>query len=107
MTSDSRVFEHGIVQLRVDHGVFELFERSRVLRIYRTPLSWVRVRAQARKRGIILLHFSYAEDPDEPIYARLMSGSVSRSTIEIQMADEPLYYAFFAELAELSGRPIG
>lgn len=107
MTSDSRVFEHGIVQMRVDHGVLELFERSNVIRSYRTPLSWVCVRAQARKRGMLLLHFSYAEDPDEPIYSRLLSSVCSRATIEIPMADEPLYHAFFADLAELSNRPIG
>lgn len=107
MTSDVRVFEHGIVQMRVADGVFELFERSKVIRTYRTPLEWVRVHVQARKRGILLLHFSYAENPDEPIYSRLLSSVCSRSTIEIQMADEPVYRAFFADLAELSDRPIG
>ncbi|TCC01759.1 hypothetical protein [Kribbella soli] len=100
------VFEHGRVQIRVDRGVFELFERSKVLRSYRTPLEWVKVQVQVRKRGVILLHFSYVEDLDEPIYSRLMSSVYSRSTIEITMADEPVYRAFFTELAQLSGRPI-
>jgi hypothetical protein len=53
-----------------------------------------------------MLHFSYAADPYEPIYARLMGGVVTYATVEITMADEPRYRAFFAELAELSGRPI-
>ncbi|RZT27838.1 hypothetical protein EV649_1612 [Kribbella sp. VKM Ac-2569] len=100
------VFEHGRVQIRVDRGVFELFERSKVLRSYRTPLEWVKVQVQVRKRGVILLHFSYVEDLDEPIYSRLMSSVYSRSTVEITMADEPVYRAFFTELAQLSGRAI-
>lgn len=101
------VFEHDRVHMRVDHGIFELFERSNVTRSYRTPLSWVRVRAQLRKRGVIMLHFSYAVDLDEPIYAHLMSSVSSLATVEIPVTDEPLYRAFFAELAELSNRPIG
>jgi hypothetical protein len=100
------VFEHARVQLRVDRGIFELFQRRNILRSYRTPLSWVRVRAQARKRGMIMLHFSYAEEPDDPIYARLTGSVYSLATVEIPMADEPIFRAFFAELAELSGRPI-
>jgi hypothetical protein len=101
------VFEHGEVQLRVDRGVFELFRRTNVIGPYRMPLSWVRVRAQARKRGIIILHFSYVEDLDDPIYARLMDSVCSLATLQIPMADEPLYRAFFAELAELSDRTMG
>ncbi|GAA3139789.1 hypothetical protein JOF29_000362 [Kribbella aluminosa] len=100
------VFEHADVQLRVDRGVFELFQRRNVISPYRTPLAWVRVRAQARKRGMIMLHFSYAEDPGQPIYARLMSSVYSVATVEIPMADEPTYRAFFTDLAHLSNRPV-
>ncbi|WP_350278156.1 hypothetical protein [Kribbella sp. HUAS MG21] len=101
------VFEHGRVQIRVDRGVLELFERSNVVRSYRTPLEWVRVQVQARKRGVYLLHFSYVEDLDEPIYARLTGSVCSLSTVEIPMADEPVYRAFFTELAALADRPVG
>ena len=100
------VFEHDRVQIRVDRGIFELFERSNVIRSYRTPLEWVRVQAQVRKRGVILLHFSYAEDLDEPIYTRLMSSVCSLTTVEIPMSDEPVYRAFFTELAQLSNRTV-
>ncbi|WP_432876752.1 hypothetical protein ACQPYH_27270 [Kribbella sp. CA-245084] len=105
--TESMVFEHDKVQIRVHDGVFELFDQANVTKSYRTPLSWVRVRAQARKRGMYMLHFSYAVYPDEPIYARLMGGVVTYATVEIPMADEPLYRAFFNNLADLSGRPIG
>lgn len=38
------VFERGIVHMRVDHGIFELFRRNRTIRSYQAPLSWVMVR---------------------------------------------------------------
>ncbi|MFF0267138.1 hypothetical protein [Kribbella sp. NPDC004536] len=100
------IFEDDKVQMRVHDGVFELFQRRNVISPYRTPLDWVRVQAQVRKRGAVLLHFSYADDRDAPIYGRLMGSVYSLATVEIAMADEPRYRAFFAELAELAGRPI-
>jgi hypothetical protein len=99
------VFEHADVQVRVDRGIFELFQRRNVVACYRTPLEWVRVHVQIRRRAM-LLHFSHIQDPDEPIYGRLMSSVYSLATVEIPMADEPVYRAFFAELAQLSGRSI-
>lgn len=100
------VFEHDEVQLRVDGGVLELFRRSNVVGSYRAPLSWVKVQSQARKRDRIMLHFSHVRHPDEPIYARLTGSVYSVATVEIPMTDEPLYRAFFTELAVLADRPI-
>ncbi|WP_159037246.1 hypothetical protein [Streptomyces specialis] len=102
----SKVFERDGVQLRVDHGVFELFRRSGVIGSYRTPLSWVKVRAEAREGGVTRLHFGHVEQLDEPLYASTTSSRHLLATVEIPTADEPLYRAFFAELASLSGRPI-
>ena len=99
------VFEHAAVQVRVDRGILELFQRRNVVACYRAPLEWVRVHVQIRRRAM-LLHFSHIQDPDEPIYGRLMSSVYSLATVEIPMADEPLYRAFFTELAHLSDRPI-
>jgi hypothetical protein len=99
------VFEHADVQVRVDRGIFELFQRRNVIATYRTPLEWVRVHVQVRRRAM-LLHFSHIQDPDDPIYGRLMSSVYSLATVEIPMSDEPVYRAFFTELAHLSNRPI-
>jgi hypothetical protein len=99
------VFEHADVQVRVDRGVFELFQRRSVVACYRTPLEWVRVHVQIRRRAM-LLHFSHIQHPDEPIYGRLMNSVYSLATVEIPMSDEPAYRAFFTELAHLSNRPI-
>lgn len=92
--------------MRVDHGIFELFRRNRIIGSYRAPLSWVKVRAETRKGGLTRLHFGNVEDLDEPIYANTTSSRRLLVTVEIQTTDEPLYRAFFAELALLSDRPI-
>lgn len=46
------------------------------------------------------------EQLDEPIYASTSSSRHLLITIEIPTTDEPLYRAFFTELAHLSDRPI-
>ncbi|NIK61798.1 hypothetical protein [Kribbella shirazensis] len=104
--TDPIVFEHADVQLRVDRGVFELFQHRNIASSYRTPLEWVRVQVQVRQRAM-MLHFSLVQDPDEPIYGRLMGSVCSLATVEIPMADEPVFRAFFTELARLANRPIG
>ncbi|MCZ4119604.1 hypothetical protein [Streptomyces sp. H39-S7] len=103
---EPKVFEHGDVHLRVDHGIFELFRRNRIIGSYRTPLHWVKVRAEARKGGVTRLHFGNVEELGAPIYASTASSRHLLATVEIPTADEPLYRAFFTELAHLSDRPI-
>ncbi|MCZ4095405.1 hypothetical protein C8250_003565 [Streptomyces sp. So13.3] len=103
---ESRVFEHGDVHLRVDHGIFEVFRRNHIIGSYRSPLSWVKVRAEARKGGVTRLHFGNVEQLDEPIYASTTSSRRLLITVDLPTTDEPLYRAFFTELAHLSDRPI-
>ncbi|MEU3459380.1 hypothetical protein ABZ721_05410 [Streptomyces sp. NPDC006733] len=103
---DATVFEYGDVHLRVDHGIFELFRRNRVIGSYRTPLHWVKVRAEARKGGVTRLHFGNVEELDAPLYASTTSSRHLLATVEISTADEPLYRAFFTGPAHLCDRPI-
>ncbi|MEU9624498.1 MULTISPECIES: hypothetical protein [unclassified Streptomyces] len=103
---ESKVFEHGRVHLRVDHGIFEVFRRSHITGAYRTPPSWVKVRAEVRKGGLTRLHFGNVEQLDEPIYASTTSSGHLLITVEIPTTAEPLHRAFFTELAHLSDRPI-
>lgn len=104
---ESRVFEHQDVMLRVDHGVFELFRRNRIIGSYRTPVAWVKIRAEARKGGVTRLHFGNVDDLTEHLYASTTRSAHLLATVEIQTADEPRYRAFFTELAHLSNRSIG
>lgn len=103
---EPKVFEHDRVLMRVDHGIFEVFRRNGIIGSYRAPLSWVKVRAEARKGGLTRLHIGHVEQLDEPIYAGTTSSRHLLVTVEIPTADEPLYRAFFTELAHLSDRPI-
>jgi hypothetical protein len=103
---DSLVFEHQDVQLRVDHGILELFRRNRIIGSYRAPLSWVKIRAEVRKGGVTRLHFGNIDQLDEPLYASTKSSRHGIVTVEIATTDEPLYRSFFAELARASDRPI-
>lgn len=90
----------------MDRGGFELFRRDGAIGPYRAPLSWVKVRAEMRKGGLTRLHFGYVEQLDEPIYGGTTSSKHLLATVEIPTVDEPLYRAFFTELAHLSDRPI-
>ena len=104
---ESVVFEHDRVHMRVDHGIFEVFRRNRIIGSYRAPLSWVKVRAEARKGAVTRLHIGNIEELDEPIYASTTSSRRLLINFEIPTTDEPLYRAFFTELAQLADRPIG
>jgi hypothetical protein len=100
------VFEHGNIYLHLDRGILELFRRDRVYGSYRTPLQWVKVRAETRKGGVIALHFGNVEQFGEPLYAPATERGQLLAKVDIAAADEPRYRAFFAELARLADRSI-
>lgn len=101
------VFEHDDVYLHLDRGILELFRRNRIIGSYRTPLQWVKVRAEPRKGGMIALHFGNVEQLDEPLYAPATGRGHLLARVDIAAADEPLYRAFFTELARLADRSVG
>jgi hypothetical protein len=100
------VFEHDTVYLHFDRGILELFRRDRVYGAYRTPLQWVKVRAETRKGGVVALHFGNIEHLDEPLYAPATERGQLLAKVDIAAADEPRFRAYFAELASLANRPI-
>jgi hypothetical protein len=99
------VFEHNDVYLHLDSGILELFRRNRIIGSYRTPLKWAKVRVEERKKGLSRLYFGNVEQLDEPLYASAPGQLLAM--VEIQTADEPLYRAFFTELARRSDRRVG
>ncbi|MFC8676940.1 hypothetical protein ACFUEN_30155 [Streptomyces griseorubiginosus] len=103
---EPRVFRHERLHIQVDHGILEVFRRSNVVGPYRYPLDWVTVRAEARRGGVTRLYFGIVEDLGEPIYASGPGAAPVFFRHEIPTADEPLYRAFFTELARLADRPI-
>lgn len=104
--ADPKVFQHERVHIQVDRGILEVFRRSNVIGPYRYPLAWVTVRAEARRGGLIRLYFGIAEDLGEPIYGSVPGSGPVIFRHEIPTANEPLYRAFFTELAHLSDRPV-
>lgn len=100
-------FEYDDVQLQVERGILELFRRNRIIGSYRTPVKWVKVRAEARRGGLTRLHFGNVDELDEPLYASTTSSKHLFVTVEIQSADEPRYRAFFTELAQRADRRVG
>ncbi|WP_328331214.1 hypothetical protein OHA70_10830 [Kribbella sp. NBC_00382] len=99
------VFEHNDVYLHVEHGILELFRRNRIIGSYRTPVKWAKVRVEVRKKGLSRLYFGNVEQLDDPLYASAPGQLLAM--VEIQTADEPLYRAFFTELARRSDRRVG
>ena len=101
------IFDHDDVYLQVERGIIEVFRRNRIIGSYRAPVKWVKIRAEVRKGGITRLHFGNVADLDEPLYASKTEVGHLLTKVEIQTADEPLYRAFFTELARQSDRRIG
>ncbi|WP_406253472.1 hypothetical protein OH786_34020 [Streptomyces atratus] len=57
------VFEQDTVHMRVDHAIFEVFRRNRVIGSYRAPPHWVEVRAETRRAGVTRLQVRRAISP--------------------------------------------
>lgn len=64
------------------------------------------MRAEAHRGGLTRLYFGIAEDLGEPSYGSVPGVGPVFFRHEIPTADEPLYRAFFTELAHLADRPI-
>ncbi|GAB3928581.1 hypothetical protein GCM10029976_026640 [Kribbella albertanoniae] len=98
------VFAHDRVHLQVESGILEMFRLNPMLGGYRTPVKWAKIRFAEQKKGLSLLYFGNVEHLDEPLYASAPGKMPWR--IEIQTADEPLYRAFFTDLAHRFDRRI-
>ncbi|MFB7527459.1 hypothetical protein ACFC0C_04265 [Streptomyces sp. NPDC056178] len=64
------------------------------------------VYVETRRGGRTRLCFGTAEDLGEPVYGSVPGAGPVFFRDEIPTADEPLYRAFFTELAHLADRPI-
>ncbi|WP_326810623.1 hypothetical protein OIE62_29345 [Streptomyces scopuliridis] len=103
---EPKVFQHDRLYTQVDRGIVEVFRRTNVIGPYRYPLAWVTVYAETRRGGRTRLCFGTAEDLGEPVYGSVPGAGPVFFRHEIPTADEPLYRAFFTELAHLADRPI-
>ncbi len=99
-------FRHGLFIMRVDGDILEIFTRGTFSE--RVPLAWLAVQIQPSIKGRLVMRITSAYD-DVPLYemqqkARNARGGVLETVIKTE--EEPLYRQFFAQVAELCGRPV-
>ncbi|WP_405057462.1 hypothetical protein OG474_32650 [Kribbella sp. NBC_01505] len=99
------VFEHDDVYIHVESGILDLFKQNPMIGGYRTPVKWAKVRFAEQKKGLSTLYFGNIQQPDELLYASASDKMPWR--IEIRTTDEPLYRAFFTDLAHRISRQVG
>ncbi len=67
-------------------------------------MKWAKIRVDHRKKGLTRLYFGNVAHLDEPLYATAPGQLLAM--VEIQTTDEPLYRAFFTDLARQANRRI-
>jgi hypothetical protein len=99
-------FRHGLFVMRVDGDILEIFTRGSFSE--RLPLAWLAVQVQPSIKGSLVMRITSAYD-DLPLYEMTQKTRNTRGrALEtvIKTAEEPLYRQFFAQVAELCGRPV-
>jgi hypothetical protein len=96
--------------MRVDGDIFEVWTPSYDSK--RIPLAWLLVRAHYfRRQNSFLLYIGKSNhgkaNDDEPLYA-LKQNPVMKDSLGVGMGaeEEPVYRAFFTEVAQLCGRSV-
>lgn len=106
---DPLTFDYEKLHVRVDRGVFELFQPNDLTTTLRIPLHWLGVLVHYRKPGRPgKLIFGAVNDPRAALYGTDLASFGYRSTMAVRVpsSDEPLFRAYFTEVAALAGRPV-
>jgi len=99
-------FRYGLVLMRVDGDILEIFTRGAFSR--RIPLAWLAVQVQPSIKGRLVVKITSAYD-DLPLYEMLQKASTTRGrALEtvIKTEEEPLYRQFFTQVAQVCGRTV-
>lgn len=89
--------------------MFELFQPNNLETTLRIPLHWLGVLVHYRKPGKPgELIFGGVDDPCATLYGTNLASFGYRSTqaVRVPRSDEPLFRAYFTEVAALAGRPV-
>ncbi|MEV7869697.1 hypothetical protein AB0P17_27230 [Streptomyces sp. NPDC088124] len=106
---DPLTFDYENLHVRVDRGVFELFRPHNLETTLRIPLPWLGVLVYYRKPGKPgELIFGGVRDPRAALYGTHLASFGYRSTeaVRVPRSDEPLFRAYFTEVAALADRPV-
>lgn len=104
---DPLTFEYGDLHLRVDRGVFELFNLATAEHTFRVPLRWLGVLVHYKKpEKPGQLFFGVVRDPNAALYGtdRLAFRFASSPAVQVPPADETLFRAYFTQVATLADR---
>ncbi|MEV7601853.1 hypothetical protein AB0O91_31265 [Kitasatospora sp. NPDC089797] len=102
---DPLTFDYENLHLRVDQGVFELFDAGRSE--LRVPLRWLGALVHYKKTGKPgELFIGTVRDPDAPLYGTDPAAFrySTSPAFRVPPADEPLFRAYFTEVARLADR---
>ncbi|MFJ1616132.1 MULTISPECIES: hypothetical protein [unclassified Streptomyces] len=102
-------FDYEDLHLRVDRGVFELFNLGTAEHTFRVPLPWLGALVHYKKPGKPgQLFFGVVRDPNAALYGtdRLAFRFASSPAVQVPPGDEPLFRAYFTEVAALAGRRV-
>ncbi|MCT9082896.1 hypothetical protein [Streptomyces fulvoviolaceus] len=106
---DPLAFDYENLHLRVDRGVFELFDLDAAEHTFRVPLRRLGVLAHYKKPdkpGELL--FGVVRDPDAALYGtdRVAFKFSSSQAVRVPPGDEPLFREHFAQVAALADRRV-
>ncbi|NEA52958.1 hypothetical protein G3I60_01885 [Streptomyces sp. SID13666] len=107
---DPLTFDYGDLHLRVDRGVFELFNLASAEHTFRVPLRWLGALVHYKKPDKPgQLFFGVVRDPSAALYGtdRLAFRFASSPAVQVPPADEMLFRTYFTDVATLADRRMG
>lgn len=107
--TDPLTFDYEYPHLRVDRGVFELFSPSRPGNTFRVPLRWLGALVHYKKPdrpGKLLI--GSVRDPNAALYGTDQAAFwySTSPACQVPPGDEPLFRAYFTEVAALADRRV-
>ncbi|MFI0795851.1 hypothetical protein ACH4OY_24675 [Micromonospora rubida] len=102
-------FDYENLHLRVDRGVFELFNLDSSEHTFRVPLRWLGALVYYKKPDKPgELFFGVVRDPNAPLYGtdRLAFRFANSPAVRVPPGDEPMFREYFTRVAALADRRV-
>lgn len=106
---DPLTFDYENLHLRVDRGVFELFNLDSAESTFRIPLHWLGMLVHYKKPDKPgELFFGVVREPHAALYGtdRLAFRYRYCPAVRVPPGDEPLFRAYFTQVAMLADRRV-
>ncbi|MGM1059597.1 hypothetical protein [Saccharothrix sp. Mg75] len=106
---DPLTLDYEDLHLRVDRGVFELFDLALAEHTFRVPLRWLGAVVHYKKPDKPgRLVFGVVRDPNAALYGTDRSAFryTNTQSTEVPAGDEPLFREYFTRVAALAERRV-